>query len=179
MVYAFEPEENNATCFEESVRINGSTNVVLDKRAVGKSLGRASFDRRGGAFSGRLIDGSTLYAPTENLVTVETVSIDHLVRKEGLRPPDIMKIDVEGNEVMVIEGMRDTLKTHRPILICELHAHLGDARGRLIERLQGAGYAVMDAGATDEQGRYSVDAGDLLQARHIVAIERTGPGARA
>ena len=169
--YAFEPEDNNAACFEETVRKNGITNVALHKRAVGRSLGTASFDRRGGAFSDRLIDGSTLYAPTENLVTVELVSIDHLVGEEGLRPPDIMKIDVEGNEVMVVEGMEETLKTRRPILICELHEHLGDAREGFIRHLQGAGYDIMDAAAIEE-GRQSVDASDLSQARHIVAVER-------
>lgn len=39
----------------------------------------------------------------------------------GRPAPDVVKIDVEGAELGVLEGMRETFQQHRPTLICELH----------------------------------------------------------
>jgi hypothetical protein len=33
----------------------------------------------------------------------------------------LVKIDVEGAEIAVLEGMRQTITEHRPAVICELH----------------------------------------------------------
>ena len=97
-VYAFEPEPNNNECLGHSVAKSGARNIVLDNRAVGDTVSVASFDRRGGAFSGRLVNDNTNYNPTDNVIKVKTTTLDTLVSKENYSPPDILKIDVEGNE---------------------------------------------------------------------------------
>ena len=55
------------------------------------------------------------------MIEVQTVAIDDLVRAGGLPTPDVVKIDVEGAEIAVLEGMRETIDRHRPAIICELH----------------------------------------------------------
>lgn len=132
-VIAFEPESNNFNCLEVTIRHNGLSNVQLEKKAVGKATELAQFDRRGGAFSGRLATPGKCRM-TANQSTVEVVSLDDLV-KLGTPPPDLVKIDVEGNEVMVLEGMQSILQTHRPTVLCEIHTHLGDPSQAVIEIL--------------------------------------------
>lgn len=39
----------------------------------------------------------------------------------NLRPPDLVKIDVEGAELAVLRGARRTIRSHRPTLLIELH----------------------------------------------------------
>lgn len=168
IVYAFEPEQNNCVCFERSLELNRIRNVILDRRAIGSRPGRATFDRRGGAFSGRLVGEGARYTPTENIELVETVSVDHLVSEEGHRPPDIVKIDVEGNEGIVLEGMRQTMERHGPIIICELHRHLGDSSELVLSLLASHGYSVSDAKETTGGGG-GASARDLELERHIVA----------
>lgn len=171
MVYAFEPEENNYLCLKRSIEDNGAVNIVLDKRAVGRKTGVELFDRRGGAFSGRLVSGSTSYQATQNIVKVETVCIDDLIEKGGYRPPQIMKIDVEGNEGMVLEGMRRTLATHHPIIVCELHAHLGESPKHVQRLLSERGYRFL---TIESALRGPHDATHALQdistEHHVVAI---------
>jgi FkbM family methyltransferase len=46
--------------------------------------------------------------------------VDTLVQEENLEPPEIIKIDVEGAELQVLKGAKDTLKNVR-IVYCEVH----------------------------------------------------------
>ena len=49
-----------------------------------------------------------------------SMTIDAVVADRQLRPR-LIKIDVEGAEPFVLEGMRDTLREHRPVVILEVH----------------------------------------------------------
>lgn len=51
-----------------------------------------------------------------------TVSVDELVHALRLKPR-FVKIDVEGAELFVLQGMQQTLAEHRPVVLLELHNH--------------------------------------------------------
>ena len=57
-VYAFEPEQNNIVCFKRSAGKADLENIMLFECAVGSKDGAMTFDRRGGAFSGRTSRGN-------------------------------------------------------------------------------------------------------------------------
>jgi len=170
IVYAFEPEEINYQCLEKSLINFEKTNIILDKRAVGKAKSIEEFDRRGGAFSGRLI-GNGQYKPTDNIKLVETISIDEVVSQEGYRVPDILKIDVEGNEGMVLEGMRNILNKHHPIIICELHTHLGESSDQVISLLSSYGYTISNINTTLTDDKLTNLAPNGLVGTHIIAVK--------
>ena len=172
IVYAFEPEKNNYTCFEEAMGKHHTKNIILDKRAVGISSGTEKFDRRGGAFSGRLV-GNALYKTTGNMKTVETISIDYVVKEQGYRVPDILKIDVEGNEGMVLEGMKNILDTHSPIIICELHTHLGETTNQVTSLLYSYGYTIFNVKDALTENGFDETVLNASMGRHIIAIKRT------
>ncbi|RJX19231.1 MAG: FkbM family methyltransferase [Desulfobulbus sp.] len=169
-VYSFEPEENNYTCLQKSLDQLNKKNIVLDKRAVGKTKSREKFDRRGGAYSGRLI-GDGAYSTTDNLKIVETVSLDYAVKQEGYRMPDILKIDVEGNEIMVLEGMKMILDSHNPLIICEIHTHLGESAKQVIGLLTSHGYSISPV--NDALASNSLDAREfnINKGGHIIAFK--------
>jgi FkbM family methyltransferase len=70
-------------------------------------------------------------------VEVEIVAIDDLVAGGDIRPPQLVKIDVEGSEVDVLAGMRRTIEEHRPAIVCELH----DTAAAFVETMDRLGYA--------------------------------------
>lgn len=169
-VYAFEPEPNNHTCLGRTIAQNGIENIVLDTRAVGRESERALFDRRGGAFSGRLLGEGAAYEASSNLQTVETVSIDTLIADENYRPPAIMKIDIEGNEGLALEGMQHTLSVYSPVLIIELHWHLGDSVERVEELLRRSGYGWRPMSEVVRDGLLlPAEIGSTSPVRHMVA----------
>ncbi len=51
---------------------------------------------------------------------IEITSIDHFCRENRL-VPDLLKIDVDGYEALVIPGAAQTLRSHHPIIVLELH----------------------------------------------------------
>lgn len=64
--------------------------------------------------------GSTQTGGIEQEQTVVTISADWLLTK--VRPPDVLKIDVEGAELEVLRGASEVLNRHRPTMLCEAGA---------------------------------------------------------
>ena len=51
---------------------------------------------------------------------VSVVMVDELVPGADLATVDLVKLDTEGTEPQVLEGMRDTLRRHRSVISCEV-----------------------------------------------------------
>ncbi len=59
---------------------------------------------------------------------------------DGRKPPDFIKMDIEGGEYEALLGLRRTLKTQHPRLVIETHGI--DVERRCITLLRGLGYQV-------------------------------------
>jgi hypothetical protein len=69
---------------------------------------------------------------------VSTIALDEIVRASGLLP-DVLKIDVEGAELHVLEGASKTLASARPIVL--LGVHSTELRSACTAFLSARGYA--------------------------------------
>ena len=77
-------------------------------------------------------------------IEVDIVTIDSLVARGEIPPPDVVKLDVEGAEADVLAGMDATLGSARPILLvaagtAETVREVLAARGLRIEELDDGG----------------------------------------
>jgi hypothetical protein len=61
-----------------------------------------------------------------------------------IEAPTVVKIDVEGAEVAVLEGMRRVLAEHRPVVICELHG----THAAFVELCRSVGYRAINLEGT-------------------------------
>lgn len=144
VVYAFEPVPENVAAIRESAALNGFANVEVIESAAGRAAGRdrlllvedlswSHFERLG------------QHPRALDTVEVDVVAIDDLVASGRIRSPDVVKIDVEGAEIDVLEGMRQTIEEHRPAIVCELHetapefVKTMDALGYSVSNLEGKG----------------------------------------
>ncbi len=74
------------------------------------------------------------YPPEFNRITVQTCTLDAFLQsysRENLQI-DFIKIDAEGAEPIIIEGMLETIRRYHPIIVCEL---LPDETGKHLEGL--------------------------------------------
>jgi FkbM family methyltransferase len=133
-VIAFEPFPETATAARRNADLNGFKHVTVLTNAAGRRGGTAKLEVREYSTLARLADESTT-GPT---VDVEVIAIDDLVDTGRVRPPDFVKIDVEGAELGVIEGMRRTITAHRPVILCEMHG----TNAAFASLMDGLGYNV-------------------------------------
>lgn len=141
-VVAFEPNRANVAALRRHVALNGLDNVEIIEAAVSDSDGTAEFVMEESLEQGHL---TSLGHPADlgagkQAVRIPTVSLDSLVASGRVRPPDVMKIDVEGAEFLVLQGARETLQKYRPSLVIEFHNP--DMDRRCPEFLLGLGYEV-------------------------------------
>jgi FkbM family methyltransferase len=120
-VVAFEPLPTNAQQIEHNVRLNGFGHVAVRAEALGRSDGEEIFLVSSEATWGKLASTGRDVAKKVGEVRVSVRCLDSLAAQEGLPPPAVMKIDVEGAEVEVLIGATAVLRRNRPVLMIELH----------------------------------------------------------
>ncbi|MBL4886934.1 MAG: FkbM family methyltransferase [Flavobacteriaceae bacterium] len=49
------------------------------------------------------------------------ITIDSFIKKENIETVDVVKIDVEGAELKILKGMRESIKKFKPHLLIEIH----------------------------------------------------------
>lgn len=165
-VHAFEPVPGNCERLEENVRLNGFTNVRLNKSAVGDHAGTVSLAidadmaNTSGASTSSFYTVTRLADPVIELTAPLDTLDDYATRELAGRRIRLVKIDVEGSEPAVLAGMSDVLKSHRvDVLMLEVSVY-GLARGgsrilEVVEPLRSAGYYLYRLGVGGLLSRWS------------------------
>lgn len=161
-VHAFEP---NPKMFRLLGRAAGR-GVVAHSLALSDRAGIAELHvprrARGYSNQGATLSGVALGGAAHRSVTVETRLLDAF----GFDAVGLIKIDVEGHELAVIEGARQTLLRCRPNLIVEIEEkHAGRPVPEVLERIAAHGYRA-----------HALDGGILRPVEEIDLGARIGPG---
>ena len=122
-VFIFEPLPDNCRRIERLISLNPNLPIHLVNAAVGASDGTATFSMLDATSMGKL--SNSPFQPevrSEKSITVAVLSLDSWRRTNNVQPPNVMKIDVEGAEVMVLQGAAETIKESRPTLFIECHS---------------------------------------------------------
>ncbi len=109
-VYAFEPVQKTYRELRRNLELNGVTNVVPLRYAIGK--GAASVIEMNPIHPGE--EGGTSVGHGGD--RVELRSLDSF----GFEQVSLIKIDVEGFELPVLDGAEETIRRNRPVLVVEI-----------------------------------------------------------
>ncbi len=124
-VVAVEPDTFLVELMRRSVetRSNVCAPVTIVPAAVSDEVRLASFSvaaRGRSANHLAAVTGSTMHGGARRTDHVISVTLDWICSK--CSPPDVVKIDVEGAEMLTLRGGLKTLTVHRPLLICEVRS---------------------------------------------------------
>lgn len=122
-VYAFEPAPYNAKLLRKNIELNKFNNVTVIEKAVAESSQKGELvlgDYCGGNVLANFFTGIESTPKKQNSVSVDVICIDDLVENQTINPPNMVKIDVEGGEINVIQGMMKIINNHKPILLYEI-----------------------------------------------------------
>lgn len=125
-IYAFEPIERIYTLLDQNVKLNRLQHTTIVNKAVSNQVGVVEMHDmdEGNLYEASLetkyIDGLSYDKKRFRKRKVEVETIDHFVQANKITHIDLIKIDVETHEPKVIEGMRESLKHFRPIILIEI-----------------------------------------------------------
>jgi len=141
LVIAFEPFPENCTQLQRLAANNPRLPLIFENSAVGRESAIAEFNVMPDSSMGKLASSTfQSEAPSAALLKVPLRTLDSLIA-EGKHPaPHVIKIDVEGAEVDVLQGAKKTLQDNMPVLFIEAHSKtLATECSKLLEDL---GYRV-------------------------------------
>lgn len=158
-VYSFECIPENYRFLLHNIRANGvSKQVIAIPQAASNETGTLPFFVR----EGDLTAGSLWRREgAKRRVEVETTKVDDVLDGQQVC---VVKIDVEGGEIRVLEGMEKTLsRSNGTVMLVECYPHLLAAAGgsarELVDRLRELAF---DVQVIDEASRGLVDLDDKL-----------------
>jgi FkbM family methyltransferase len=132
-VIAFEPNPAPADMLEREISANGIHNITLHRIGLGNENANLILTVPKSNSGGGTLGKSDYSAVDVYQLTVPIMIGDEVLRNER---PVLMKIDVEGFECSVLEGMRGVIQKHQPIVITEVVPHFLERCGSSVQQLR-------------------------------------------
>lgn len=122
-VFAFEAHPANVARLEANIALNRfNDRVTIVPAAVTMHSQPTRFFSGPSSATGKVAGSAGRDSLNyRDAIRVEGISIDDFILQQGNPAPQIVKMDIEGGEVLALPGMVHTLKEARPILLLELH----------------------------------------------------------
>ncbi len=144
-VHSFEASPRMCKLLRDNVMMNPCDNVTVHEIAVSNHAGSVTFHEAPDGLSG-LGSLRDLGAETNGVTTVDSVAIDSML--DSLPPIKLAKIDVEGADYLVLQGMQALIERDHPVLISEFNpawfAELGASGDEVYAFLRDRGYDVFE-----------------------------------
>lgn len=143
-IIAFEPDPNNYKLLCKNIEINHLNNIICERQAITDCVGISKlwlspFDSGSHSLSRARTRVRHIY--------VRITSLDHYFNSRQLSLPDYIKIDVEGAELEVLNGMSTVIKNSQNLrLIMEYNPEIlcdtGISPEKLFQKLHSYGFDV-------------------------------------
>ena len=156
-IWAFEPMKANYAALIQNIEMNGFHNIKAFRQAIGNRTGWVDLDRGDGA------RGESGAQVTDREGRTWIASIDDLRAAH----PDHVKIDIDGQELEVVKGMRETLPRIKSILIEVSKA----SKGPIMDILTAAGFTTdnrfnsMTPHSRERRAKEGIDAENIIFTR--------------
>lgn len=147
-VYSFEPVALSAEIQRENMKLNGIYDrVTVYETAISDYNGFGTFHQiiPIGGLGVSQLDGTPHHDKLCEKLEKPVMTIDLFCNQNDVKP-NMIKIDVEGNELAVLKGAEITIRKHHPILIVEVEVSNTNQYGydpsEIVNWIRSAGYEI-------------------------------------
>lgn len=141
--FCFEPIPKTFTQLNENISINALENISVFNIALSDTPGEQKYFYYT-ACSGNASAANLSDRPDVTEIVCNQTTLDKFILGKSLPPPEFIKCDVEGAELMVIKGGIDTIRRHQPIIMAEIlrkwSAKFNYDPNEIFQLLYGIGY---------------------------------------
>lgn len=141
-IFAFEALPANAERIRRNIELNHlAGRIQLVPQAVADRSAELTFYVHQSVGMGKVAGSAG--RPAEQYqaeIQVQSLSLDEFVYQQRNPAPQIIKMDIEGGEVLALPGMKRILQEHHPALLLELHGP--ESEKVAWETLTAAGYSL-------------------------------------
>ncbi len=120
-VYSFEPSPSTFVYLQQNVEASRQQNVTLANLGLGRESGNFELTFAKNNRSGGFVSNLTQASQGHQIESIRIHKGDDWVRAQDIARIDFIKIDVEGFEQHVLEGLAETLQRDRPVVVLELN----------------------------------------------------------
>ncbi|RZA32370.1 MAG: FkbM family methyltransferase [Lysobacteraceae bacterium] len=120
-VISFEPSPTTYQFLKTNVGASGFQNIALNNVGLGKSPGRFELTFAANNRSGGFVSNKAQASAGHQVEAIDIACGDTFLAEADIHEVEFVKIDVEGFERDVIEGLRETLARAQPIVTLELN----------------------------------------------------------
>jgi len=141
-VIVLEPSPLNFKYLTRNLELQNQSNYELFNYACGNTDGEVQFLISKHSNTSRVLKDNEKPSADMNLIKVPVIKLDDFMEKKGIGKLDILRMDVEGYEVEILEGAKELIKKFQPNIQIEVHlARLGPKNTKkVLEMFENAGY---------------------------------------
>lgn len=134
IVISFEPNTQNILRLKKNIAGNPelANRIILKEYLISNTEGLEIFRmykniEEGPSSASGIIDVdeyTTILQDNDDSqdIKIYSTTIDSIIKKNEIQPPDIIKLDIEGAEYKALVGASSTIKKFKPTLLIEIHS---------------------------------------------------------
>lgn len=120
-VYSFEPSTSTFQFLQKNITNAGCDNVTPANIGLGKSAGVYELTFSPNNRSGAFVSNQLRASDGHQVEPIRIAQGDAYIKAASVPKVDFIKIDVEGFEKDVIEGLAETISREKPVVVLELN----------------------------------------------------------
>jgi len=120
LLWAFEPNSTSHKAAILTLQYNQLSNVILSYAALGGAKGWADIlvrNHTGNTVGGRSRIEPDISHPHHLMDRIAVVALDEIIPRH--RTVSLIHLDIEGSELLALQGAVETIRAHHPVLIIE------------------------------------------------------------